>query len=296
MFRQIDEELVEQLKSLDVGLLDFLSSPVRGGKMDFNEVSLTTRIHILSKLQVEKFVRQIDQSMNRENSLELASLDPKPIQKKVTQISSSSSREVIQYSGISRSAKIIIIGTSTGGPRLLSDIIPDFPINLPPVIVIQHMPVGFISAFASRLNRLSRIKVKEAVDGEIIIPGTVYLAPGGKHLEFFRQANHTICIQLTDGPPVNFVKPAVDITLKSSARIYGSGTIGVILTGMGHDGRSGSKVVKDRGGKIICLNEDDSDVYGMNKAVIEAGHADGIVSKRELVPYIIRAIEGRYLG
>jgi two-component system chemotaxis response regulator CheB len=168
--------------------------------------------------------------------------------------------------------------------------------NLPPVIVVQHMPIGFISAFASRLNRLSRIRVKEAVDGEVILPGTVYLAPGGQHLEFFRQADHTISIRLTDGPPVNFVKPAVDITLKSSAQIYGSGTIGVILTGMGHDGRTGAKIVKEKGGKIICLNEADSDVYGMNKAVIEAGYADGVVSKRDLVPFIIRAIEGKYLG
>lgn len=295
LYRQVDDQLVNQLRLLDLGILDMLSTPERGGKFEFSEVSLITRIHILSKLKVEKFVKQINQTFTHERH-QSPTVTMTSKSQNTQLLSTSSSVPPVKYTGVSRSAKIIIIGTSTGGPRLLSDIVPNFPMNLPPVIVVQHMPIGFISAFASRLNRLSRIKVKEAVDGEVVLPGTVYLAPGGQHLEFFRQADHTISIRLTDGPPVNFVKPAVDITLKSSAKIYGSGTIGVILTGMGHDGRNGSRIVKEKGGQIICLNEADSDVYGMNKAVIEAGYADGVVSKRDLVPYIIRAIEGKYLG
>jgi len=291
-----EHEVINKVRKMDIGIIDFLPITQTGTFYSINEVSLTTRIHILSKLNIQRFTAQIKQGIKmtrdrQKRTSRLLNMDSREERTALTTRPISS--RVVQYSGTGRSSRIVIIGSSTGGPRLLSELVPKFPKNLPPVVIVQHMPVGFISAFAKRLNRMSRIRVVEAKAGDAVMPGTVYLAPGGRHLEFTQISGGIPKIMLTDGPTVNFVKPAVDVTLFSAVKTYGHGVISVILTGMGSDGRDGSSEVKTIGGIVLALNEEDSDIYGMNRAVIEADLADDILGKKDIVLGIIRAIEGK---
>ncbi|MHA2170378.1 MAG: chemotaxis protein CheB [Candidatus Kariarchaeaceae archaeon] len=294
LIKTYSSEVVNIDRIIDYGIVDIITAPTRA---DLNEFALTTRVHILSKLRISKFTEQIQRAnsnIHRKNvQLPARTKWDYPDFHEDANDDMPTKKETQLYSGQGRNRKIIIIGTSTGGPRVLSKIVPSIPPNFPPVVIVQHMPIGFVDPFAKRLNRLSTAKVKQAEDGEPISAGTIYIAPAGYHLEIKSiSSSRPARFSLNDGAEVNFVKPAVDITLQSAGRVYGSGVIGVILTGMGHDGRDGCKMIKEMGGKVIALNEKDSDIYGMNKAVIEAGLADAIISKADMVEGMINAIEG----
>ncbi len=173
---------------------------------------------------------------------------------------------------------IIAIGSSTGGPPALQEVITKLPKNLPVgVVVAQHMPPMFTKSLAERLDKLSQVTVKEAENGEIVQPGFVYIAPGGKHLtlkKFVARAK----IVISDKPDTTLYKPCVDVMIKSVAEIYGKSVLGVILTGMGSNGVIGLKLVNNSGGKIIAQNAESCIVYGMPKAVVDAQIADHIAS------------------
>ena len=169
--------------------------------------------------------------------------------------------------------KIIAIGASTGGPPAVEEILVNLPENTPPILIVQHMPVGFTESFAKRLNRLCSFDVKEAEEGDDIQEGLALIAPGGQHM----MVTETGRIRLSDGPPEHSVRPAVDPMMRTVAEVYGSETIGVILTGMGRDGSSGLKAIRDKGGKTIAQNEETCTVYGMPKAAIEDGNVDRVL-------------------
>lgn len=178
---------------------------------------------------------------------------------------------------------IIVIGSSTGGPKALPEVLSRLPRNLPAaVMIVQHMPEGFTRSFAERLNWISLLEVKEGEEGEEIRNGIVYLAPGNKHMTVKGNTIH-----LDDGPKVNYVRPAVDVLMGSIAPIYGPRAIGVILTGMGSDGGEGMKLIKKNGGKTIVQSEATCVVYGMPKAVIERDAADRIVPLDEIAKNIV---------
>lgn len=178
---------------------------------------------------------------------------------------------------------IVVIGSSTGGPKALPEVLSRLPGNLPAaVLVVQHMPEGFTKSFAERLNWTSALEVKEAEEGEEIKKGKVYLAPGNKHMML--QGSR---IQLDDGPKVNYVRPAVDVLMRSVAPIYGPRTIGVVLTGMGSDGAEGMKFIKTNGGKTVVQNEDTCVVYGMPKAVVDLRAADRVVPLEDIAQSIV---------
>lgn len=187
--------------------------------------------------------------------------------------------------------KIIIIGSSTGGPRALQQVIPLLPSNLQaPVLVVQHMPAGFTKSLAERLNSQSMMRVKEAAEGDIIKPGTVLIAPGDFHMTVKQQKINgelSEVIALTKGDRVQGVRPSVDVLLESAAPIYGSNSVGVILTGMGSDGSEGIKKLKLAGGKVIAEDESTCVVYGMPRSVIEQNLADYILP----INKIARSIE-----
>ncbi|HEX7575239.1 MAG TPA: chemotaxis response regulator protein-glutamate methylesterase [Candidatus Methanoperedens sp.] len=180
-----------------------------------------------------------------------------------------------------RVKKIIIIGSSTGGPRALQQVIPLLPSNLQaPVLVVQHMPAGFTKSLAERLNSQSMMRVREAVEGEIIKPGTVLIAPGDFHMTVRQQKiDGELCevIALTKGDKVQGVRPSVDVLLESAAGIYKENSVGVILTGMGSDGSDGIKKLKLAGGKVIAEDESTCVVYGMPRSVIEQNLADHVL-------------------
>jgi two-component system chemotaxis response regulator CheB len=173
---------------------------------------------------------------------------------------------------------IIAIGSSTGGPPALQSIIPKLPRNLPVGIVIaQHMPPMFTKSLAERLNSLSEVTVMEAENGQVLEPGLVLIAPGGKHLLVKRQGTRSQ-VTVTTHPEETLYHPCVDVLMNSVADAYGRSTMGIILTGMGSNGLEGITALKKRGGVVIAQNEATCVVYGMPRAVIEAELADHIVS------------------
>ena len=169
---------------------------------------------------------------------------------------------------------IVLIGISTGGPQALKVLIPRFPADFPvPVAMVLHMPVGYTELYAQKLNDMSHLRVKEAAEGEDIEAGTAYLAPAGRHLSFRRSLGRVIAhldVRPLDTPH----RPAVDVLFQSAADIFGARTLGVVMTGMGADGRDGSAWIKARGGQIITEAEQSCVVYGMPRSVVEAGLSD----------------------
>ncbi len=183
---------------------------------------------------------------------------------------------------------IVGIGVSTGGPPTLQYIFSNLPKELPAAILVaQHMPAEFTTSFAKRLNELSPLEVKEAEDSERMKYGHAYIAPGGKHLKI-KQKGGWIELVVTENPKDAIYKPSATILLKSIAEEVGRRGLGVILTGMGSDGLEGAKLLKEKGGKILAQNEETCVVYGMPKAVIEAGLADEVVELNNMPFTIVR--------
>ncbi len=182
---------------------------------------------------------------------------------------------------------IIAIGSSTGGPLALQDVIPKLPRNFPVGIVLaQHMPAKFTKSLADRLNSLSQVSVVEAHGGEEIEAGVVYIAPGQKHLLIRKSGSKAIAI-VTNHPQESLYKPCVDILMNSVAEIFGGRSMGVILTGMGNDGMEGMKHMKSKNSVIIAQNETSCVVYGMPKAVVDAGIADHVASIEDISNEIV---------
>ncbi|CAK1698491.1 Protein-glutamate methylesterase/protein-glutamine glutaminase [Vibrio crassostreae] len=167
--------------------------------------------------------------------------------------------------------QLTAIGTSTGGPVALQKILTRIPANYPhPIVLVQHMPATFTAAFASRLNTLCKIEVREAQDGDVLKPGVAYLAPGGKQMMVDGRAGSARLRIIDGGDRMNY-KPCVDVTFGSAAKIYGDKVLSMILTGMGADGREGSRMLKTAGSTIWAQDEDSCVVYGMPQAVAKAG-------------------------
>lgn len=165
---------------------------------------------------------------------------------------------------------LIAIGASTGGTEAIKQIFTQFPSQTPPIVVVQHIPPYFSTAFAKRLNDLCKFDVREAVDGEEIRPGCALIAPGGRHLEV-RRSGGRLFAQVTDGDPVNRFKPSVDVLFRSVAKALGANATGVLLTGMGSDGASGLLAMKESGAFTIAQDEESCVVYGMPRAAAEMG-------------------------
>ena len=193
--------------------------------------------------------------------------------------------------------RLLAIGCSTGGPEALSRFLSVFPADLPvPVVVVQHMPPVFTRQFAARLDRQHNVRVLEAAGAETLAPGTVYIAPGDHHLEL-QPRGGAIVTRLQQGPPENFCRPAVDVLFRSAATIYGGDVLGVVLTGMGSDGRRGSEQLVARGSSVVVQDEGSSVVWGMPGAVATAGLAEEVLPLDDLGPAVLqRLLAHRGLG
>ncbi|WP_276581795.1 chemotaxis response regulator protein-glutamate methylesterase [Cellulomonas sp. RIT-PI-Y] len=180
----------------------------------------------------------------------------------------------------------LIVGSSTGGPEALSKVLSNLSAPPPvPVLLVQHMPPVFTRQLAARLDRLGPATVVEAADGDVLTPGTVYVAPGDHHLELRRSAG-TLRVAITDGPPVNFCRPSVDVLFRSAVKEFGGKVLAVVLTGMGADGRTGCEDVVSAGGTVLVQDEPTSVVWGMPGAVATAGLAHRILPVGEVAPAI----------
>jgi two-component system, chemotaxis family, protein-glutamate methylesterase/glutaminase len=191
------------------------------------------------------------------------------------------------------SPQVLLIGSSTGGPQALTTLIQQLAPTLEraPILITQHMPPTFTTVLAEHLARISARPVREAEHGEAVVAGNVYLAPGGRHMRVARDRNG-ISIALGDDPPINFCKPAVDPLLASAAASWGAATLALILTGMGADGTEGAQKIVAGGGSVIAQNEATSAVWGMPRAVAQAGLCSAVLPLTEIGTVVNRLFSG----
>ena len=190
--------------------------------------------------------------------------------------------------------RVLLIGSSTGGPQALTKLFAEIGpaiANLP-VLITQHMPATFTSILAEHITKAAGRRAAEGVHGEPLMPGRIYVAPGGKHMVIGKQGAETVVL-LNDLPPVNFCKPAVDPLFDSAVPIFGSAILACVLTGMGHDGAAGAKRIADGGGSVIAQDEESSVVWGMPGAVAQAGAAAEILPLDQIGGKIVRILGGR---
>ncbi|GIV59787.1 MAG: chemotaxis response regulator protein-glutamate methylesterase [Rhodothermaceae bacterium] len=190
-----------------------------------------------------------------------------------------------------RRARLLAIGVSTGGPAALQHVIPHLPADLPvPVAVVQHMPPHFTRSLANRLDKLSPLEVVEAEDGMEVRPGRVIIAAGGRHLVF--RAREEGAVVATPDHPETLHRPSVDVMFASAADVFQGRVLATVMTGMGQDGRAGATAIRRRGGKVVAQDEASCVVYGMPRAIVEAGLADAVVPLDELAATLTQALTG----
>jgi two-component system chemotaxis response regulator CheB len=191
----------------------------------------------------------------------------------------------IAYSRAS-TEKLVAIGSSTGGTEALREVLTELPADFPAVMVTQHMPPGFTKSFADRLNSLCRMHVKEAEHGERVLPGHVYIAPGGRHMALARSGANYV-VELDDGPPVNRHRPSVEVLFKSVARHAGANAMGVMLTGMGRDGADAMLELRDAGAHNLAQDEATSVVYGMPREAAAVGAVHEVLPLGKIAGHLL---------
>jgi two-component system chemotaxis response regulator CheB len=269
------------LKCLDAGALDFI--PKNSMHPESVVVELRSKIKAVAKKRALLALRR--------NKINARTTQPHPFHVDQASAHHASSFKPTPPSGGPRD--IVAIGVSTGGPPAVQKVLAALPANFPASILIaQHMPAAFTGPFAKRLDAQCAISVKEAEHGEKIQSGRVYIAPGGKHMLLERRGA-TPELTITGDPVSELYKPSATVLMNSVAHINPRRTVGVILTGMGSDGCVGIKTLKDNGGYILAQNEASCVVYGMPKAVVDAGLADQIIDIENMAAAIIAAVHGK---
>lgn len=288
MFSSLTHEGAKStLEALDAGALDFLPKK-------FNEIASNNEdAGSLLRQRVVQLARRsgmLARKMARPAPLPLSTRrsiaqTPPTINTKEHALTSKLNRS----SG--KSYKLLAIGTSTGGPVALQKILTQLPENFPlPIIMVQHMPAAFTKAFAERLNTLCKITVKEASDGDVLIPGCAYLAPGGRQMVLEGKETSAKLKIIDDNSERIAFKPSVDISFGSAAKIFSGSVLGIILTGMGADGREGSRMLKSKGATIWAQNEESCVVYGMPQAVAVAGISELSLDINDIAPAILKEL------
>lgn len=186
--------------------------------------------------------------------------------------------------------KVILIGASTGGTEAVGVVLEALPAESPGIVVVQHMPEGFTRSFAANLDTFCRLKVKEAADGDPIIPGQALIAPGGKHT-LIKRAGTQYIVEVRDGPLVSRHRPSVDVLFRSAARYAGRNAIGIILTGMGDDGALGMKEMHEAGAYTIAQDEQSCVVFGMPKEALRLGGVDHVIALEQIAAVTLRACQ-----
>lgn len=186
-----------------------------------------------------------------------------------------------------RSVNLVVVGTSTGGPRALQEVLSRLPADFPaPLLIVQHMPEGFTRSFAGRLHESCSIAVSEAADGESALPGHAYIAPGDSHMTVSSDRGR-LEIRLHKGPPVNGHRPSVDVLFESAAALGGESLVAVLLTGMGSDGARGLRKIRDCGGRTIAESQETCAVFGMPRAAIAIHAAEVVLPLPQIAPEIL---------
>jgi len=244
------------LTALDAGAIDFVQKPTALASEKIFEVSA----ELMEKVKAAGHI-----SLNR---------IPTPRAPEIV----STVEPGIKVAG-THSVDLVVLGISTGGPQALKRLIPQLPGDFPvPVVMVMHMPVGYTEMYAAKLDELSRLEVREAAEGDEIKPGRVFLAAAGRHLSLRRGANGKVVTHLDARPFDTLHKPSVDVLFQSAAEVYGNRVLGIVMTGMGSDGKQGAAWIKSQGGLIFTEAESSCVVYGMPCVVMEAGLSDKSVA------------------
>ncbi|HQF84264.1 MAG TPA: chemotaxis response regulator protein-glutamate methylesterase [Smithellaceae bacterium] len=249
------------LEAMEIGAVDVIGKPGAAYTVGDMSAQLAEKIRAASRVRLTK----------REESV-MASGAGEPI------------RALAQTSN-----KVVAIGASTGGTEALKKVLTKMPPNSPGIVIVQHMPANFTTAFAARLNDLSQINVKEAEDNDSVTPGTALLAPGNFHM-ILRRSGGRYYVEVKTGPMVHHQRPAVDVLFKSTAKYAGANAIGVILTGMGADGAEGLLEMKNAGAGTIAQDEKSCVVFGMPREAIRLGGVDKVVSIDQVASEIIKMV------
>lgn len=259
------------LKALELGAVDFVAKPKIGVADGIRALAqdITDKVRIAAKAHIRRAPAPAPAGAGG------AAAPAKPV--------------TVASIGRLSTEKIIFIGASTGGTEATKDVLVNLPADCPAVVITQHMPPGFTKSYAARLDGLCKIRVKEAQDGERILPGHGYIAPGGMHLSVERSgANYIARVQ--DGEPVNRHKPSVEVLFHSAARVVGPNALGIMLTGMGADGAKAMKVMKDAGSYNLVQDEASCVVFGMPREAIAAGAADEVLPLSQIAPRLIERL------
>jgi two-component system chemotaxis response regulator CheB len=185
--------------------------------------------------------------------------------------------------------KVICIGASTGGTEAIREVLTPLPADSPAIVITQHMPPGFTTSFAARLDSLCKIRVEEARDGQRILPGHAYIAPGGRHLRIDRSGSNYVTV-VEDTEPVNRHRPSVEVLFRSAARVLGPNALGIMLTGMGADGAQAMREMKDAGSYNYVQDETSCVVFGMPRMAIQAGAAHEILPLNQIAPALLNRL------
>ena len=249
------------LKALELGAADFVGKPSGSLSVDIHNVRDELRA------KIKNAARSVNVSA-------LAGASPgSEVRRQVATVRKSDVRKVAL--AVARSGGALVIGCSTGGPRALASLVPNLPADLPlPVLIVQHMPAGFTGSLAKRLDGIADLVVREAKDRDLIQPGLALLAPGGYHMELRPDRR----VALSQAPAVHGVRPSVDVTLMSVAKVFQRNVVVAILTGMGVDGTEGARYVHKYGGRVIAEHESTCVVYGMPRSIVKNGLADSIAA------------------
>lgn len=246
------------LQALELGAIDFVAKP----KIDLAHTLEDYRDELIDKVKAAASARLLPQRGNGT----AGSPAPRPV----------TGRRPLRTTD-----SVIAIGASTGGTEAIKEVLQAMPADAPGVVISQHIPALFSGPFALRMNSVSEMTVKEAEDGDQIVTGHAYIAPGDRHLIVERSGARYIC-RLSDGPPVNRHRPSVDVMFRSTAENAGSNVIGILLTGMGADGAAGLKAIHDANGQTIAQDEKSSIVWGMPGEAVKLGAADYVLGLDEI--------------
>ncbi len=259
------------LKALELGAVDFVAKPKIGVSDGLRQLGadITDKIRTAAKARVQRAPQAGGPAggTGAAGGAAASSSNPAPMGRLSTE-------------------KIIFIGASTGGTEATRELLQGLPADAPAVMITQHMPPGFTKSYATRLNNLCRVRVSEAVDGERVLPGHVYIAPGGLHMSVARSgSNYTVCVQ--PGEPVNRHMPSVEVLFESAARIVGRNALGVMLTGMGGDGARALRTMRDAGSWNLVQDEASCVVFGMPREAIAQGAAHEVLPLKQIAPRLM---------
>ena len=260
------------LEALTLGADDYVTKAANVGSLDRSMFSL--RAELIPKIKQFFVLPQVDAYVA-------------PAQAAPNSLPAKTPR-----AGTAGAPKVLVIGVSTGGPSALGEIVPQLPADFPlPILIVQHMPPLFTRLLADRLQTMTRLKVEEASDGTPVTRGRILIAPGDYHMRV-RSNGGNVVVKLDQSPPENSCRPSVDVLFRSAGEVYSGCVVSAILTGMGQDGLRGAEVLRASGAYVIAQDEATSVVWGMPRAVVDAGLADCVVPLAGVVPQVLKQIGG----